>query len=135
MQSRAKDVTAAILNEGTIGNDITKFRNACLSNPLVSSCDIEVRSIQGARAPDRKLDLGIDAAIDVKTRLLMRLKIDVTGQGRLDPEQRVVTITGLKVNNDMKGLVGGVLGMLGFGVGKTVKMARKDINILEREIG
>ncbi len=134
MQARTKDVTAALLSEGTIGNDITKFRNACLSNPLVSSCNIEVKSIHGARAPDRKLDVGINAAIDLKTRVLMRLKIDVTGQGRLDPEQRLVTITDLTVNNDKMGLVGGALSLLGFGVGKTLKITRKDVTILEREI-
>ncbi|MDX2158396.1 MAG: hypothetical protein SFW09_18005 [Hyphomicrobiaceae bacterium] len=134
MTGSDKDVTAVLLREGTIGNDIAKFQQACLSNPLVSGCMVDVRRIEGRRTGEKALEVGLNAAIDLKTRMLLRLKIDVTGAGKLDTQERRVEITKLTVNNDVKGLIGGILGLLGYGVGKTVKVARRDVAILEREL-
>lgn len=129
-----KDITNAMLNDATIGSDVEKFKQRCLANPLVRDCDITIDAIRGKRREGDNFDLDIAAHLVIKTKMMVSMRISGTGSGTVDADARQMTVHNVAIDQDIGGVLTKILSMAGYVEGARIRVAKKDIEVLRREL-
>lgn len=132
--SDAIDVTEVMLRESTLPQDIAAFRQRCLKNPLVKTCDVEITRVLARPLGGRMYEMRIEGSLALKTNVLVSIALKGGGGGALDAGTRQLEIKDITFEKDSTGVVSRVLQMSGYAVGRKIRVAKKDISVLERVI-
>lgn len=129
-----KDITSAMLTDATLGDDIAKFKERCLANPLVRDCEVTINRVNGRRREDTGFDVEISAEMTVQTKMMVKVRIAGTGVGAINRESRELVVKKVTIDNDMGGLLTKLLSISGYVEGARIRVAKKDIAVLDREL-
>lgn len=128
-----RDITELILTKSTIPDDIRQFRERCRQFPFVKDADAGLTRIVARRTEDGRYRLECAGALRIETKVLMKLSLSGSGYGFLDPDRRVLRVHEIRIGNDFQGILNKLLQLTGLAVGKEVKVAKRDVEIIVRE--
>lgn len=128
-----RDITELLLTQSTIPDDIRQFRERCRQFPFVKDADANFTRIVARRTEDGRYRVEGTGALRIETKVLMKLNLSASGYGFLDPDRRVLRVHEVRIGNDFQGILNKLLQLTGVAVGKEIKVAKRDVEIVVRE--
>ncbi|MEZ5817824.1 MAG: hypothetical protein R3D44_12150 [Hyphomicrobiaceae bacterium] len=130
-----RDMTQAIMTGTRLPQDLENLKAKARTYPMVKDLAVDIAAIRGEPVGPESYRLELSGAIAVATKLLLRPRFDVVGEGVLDAGTRRLRVSSVRVTNDPTGLLNKLAGWVGLGVGQEVGINDEAIGVIRSELG
>ena len=129
-----RDVTQAIMTRTRLPKDIAAISEKARTYPLVKDVGVDLAAIRGEQLAGDSYRLEISGAVAVATKLFLRPRFDVVGEGVLDAGTKRLRVKSVRVTNDPTGLLSKVIGWVGLAEGQEVGLNDEAIGVIRSEL-
>ena len=125
-----RDITEPMIARSLLVKELAEIEAKAAGFPGIKTCDIKVSRIAGKVLEPGRYHIELDAQLAIATAAFFKLSLASRGDGVLEDATRTLLLNDVRVTNDTTGLATRLIGFLGFGKGRGIKVKRADRELI-----